>query len=236
MATTKHTLVFVHGSGDSGEVWQPLIAQLPEYNCVALDLPGHGTLVTEPGPPDMGIEEYAAFVREEMARRGITSPTLIGHSLGGAVVMRLALDTPTVVKRLVVVGSGARLRVAQAFLEEARVAGSQGVLAITRVEFAESHAAQAEAYHASRPPTAPGMHYRDFAACDRFDVMADVAQIVAPTLLIVGANDRMTPPKYAEFLHGQLANSALVVIPDSGHYAQLEQPQAVADAIRNWMP
>lgn len=235
MATTRYTLVFVHGSGDSGEVWQPLIALLPEYTCVALDLPGHGALMNEPGPPDMGIGEYAAFVREDLARRGIASATLIGHSLGGAVALRLALDTPALVERLVLVGSGARLRVAQAFLDKARVAGPEGVSAITRVAFAEEHAAQAEAFQASRPPTAPGMLYRDLAACDRFDVMADVARIVAPTLLIVGANDRMTPPKYAEFLHEQLANSALAVIPSAGHYAQLEQPQAVADALRNWL-
>ncbi len=87
----------------------------------------------------------------------------------------------------------------------------------------------------TRPPTAPGVLYRDLAACDRFDVMADVGRIAAPTLLIVGAGDLMTPPKYAEFLRGQLANSALAIIPDAGHYAQVEQPQAVADALRRWL-
>lgn len=235
MTTTRETLVFVHGSGDSGAVWQPLIALLPEYNCIALDLPGHGALVDEPGPPEMGVGEYAAFVRDELARRGIAAPTLIGHSLGGAVVLRLALDAPDIVGRLALVGSGARLRVAPAFLEKSRVAGPQGVSAITRVAFAGDHVAQAEAYQATRPPTAPGILYRDLAACDRFDVMADVARIAAPTLLIVGAGDLMTPPKYAEFLHGRLAKSTLEIIPDAGHYAQVEQPKAVADALRRWL-
>ncbi len=148
MATANETLVFVHGSGDSAQVWQPLIALLPEYTCVALDLPGHGALVDEPGPPEMGVGEYAAYVRDELAHRGIAAPTLIGHSLGGAVALRLALDAPDTVGRLALIGSGARLRVAPAFLEKARVAGPQGVEAITRVAFAGDHVAQADAYQA----------------------------------------------------------------------------------------
>lgn len=235
MTTAKKTLVFVHGSGDSARVWRPLIALLPEYACVALDLPGHGELVGEPGLPEIGIAEYAAFVRAEMARRGLEAPTLIGHSLGGAVVMRLALDAPEVVGRLALIGSGARLRVAPAFLEAARIADPEGSAAMTRVAFAEEHAAQAEAWQKERESAAPGVLYRDLAACDRFDVMAEVRRITAPTLLIVGAGDRMTPPKYAEYLRAQLPNSTLTVIPDAGHYAQLEQPQAVADAIQGFV-
>ena len=235
MGDEKETLVFIHGSGDSSAVWGPLIALLPEVASVALDLPGHGALVEQPGAPEMGVAEYAAFVRAEIERRGISRPALVGHSLGGAIALRLALDAPMLVGRLALVGSGARLRVAPAFLEAARSASSQGVDAVTRMSFAEEHAAQADAYHASRTPTAPGMLYRDLAACDRFDVMAEVERITQPTLLVVGANDRMTPPKFAEFLHARLPASTLVIIPNAGHYAQLEQPQAVADALRAWL-
>ncbi|MFI5277667.1 MAG: alpha/beta fold hydrolase, partial [Ktedonobacterales bacterium] len=53
MAT--ETLVFVHGSGDSGAVWAPLITLLPDVHAVALDLPGHGALVDQPGPAEMSV-------------------------------------------------------------------------------------------------------------------------------------------------------------------------------------
>lgn len=235
MGTGNETLVFVHGSGDSAQVWAPLIRLLPEYQCVALDLPGHGALTDMPGEATMSVGDYAAFVQEELSRRGITQPTLVGHSLGGAIALRLALDMPSAVGRVALVGSGARLRVAPAFLQEASEAGSQGVATITRMSFAENHTEQADAYQAQRAPTAPGVLYRDLAACDRFDVMAEVERIAQPMLLVVGADDRMTPPKYAEFLHARLPNSTLVVIPDAGHYAQIEQPQAVADALRAWL-
>lgn len=235
METANETLVFVHGSGDSAQVWAPLIHLLPQYQSIALDLPGHGALIAEPGSATMSVSEYAAFVQAELTRHRLTNPTLIGHSLGGAIALQLALEALSAVGRIVLVGSGARLRVAPAFLQDARRAGPQGVPTITRMSFAEDHVVQADAYQAGRAPTAPGVLYRDLAACDRFDVMAEVERITQPALLVVGAGDRMTPPKYAEYLHARLPNSALVVIPDAGHYAQIEQPQAVADALRAWL-
>lgn len=233
MAT--ETLVFVHGSGDSGAVWGPLIALLPELRCVALDLPGHGALVDQPGPAETSVADYADVVRAELERLEAQRPTLVGHSLGGAIALRVTLDAPELVGRLALVGSGARLRVAPAFLETARTAGPTGVPAITRMAFAENHADEAERYHAERADAAPGMLYRDLAACNQFDVMGEVGSIAQPTLLIVGESDRMTPPKYAEYLAAQIPNATLAIIPEAGHYAQIEQPQRVADALRAWL-
>jgi pimeloyl-ACP methyl ester carboxylesterase len=233
MAT--ETLVFVHGSGDSGAVWAPLIALLPHLRVVALDLPGHGALVDEPGPAEVSVADYVAFVRAEVDKLGATQPTLVGHSLGGAIALRLTLDTPELVGRLALVGSGARLRVAPAFLEAARAASPAGVPAITQLAFAEQHADEAARYQAQRAPTASGILYRDLAACNQFDAMGEVARITQPTLLIVGEGDRMTPPKYSEYLAAQIPNAKLIVIPDAGHYAQIEQPQRVADALCAWL-
>ncbi|HZC05558.1 MAG TPA: alpha/beta hydrolase [Ktedonobacterales bacterium] len=235
MVTANTTLVFVHGSGDSASVWEPLIALLPEYSTVALDLPGHGALANEPGPPTMSVTDYAAYVGNAITRRGLERPTVIGHSLGGAVAMRLALDSPEQVGRLGLVGTGARLRVAPAFLAAAREAGASGVPIITQASFAAQHSAEAEAFHARRTPTAPGALFRDLSACDSFDVMEDVGHISQPTLIIVGESDRMTPPKFSEYLAARVPTSTLAVIPDAGHYAQVEQPQRVADALRAWL-
>ncbi len=229
------TLVFIHGSGDSARVWQPLIALLPELRTVALDLPGHGALAQQPGPAVVSIAEYATFVREEIERRGLSAPTVVGHSLGGAVALQLALDAPALVGRLALVGSGARLRVAPAFLAAAREAGTHGNPQMTQVAFAPEHAAAADAYQAQQASTAPGMLYRDLAACDQFDVMAELDRITQPTLLVVGASDRMTPPKYSDYLATRLRAGTLVVISEAGHYAQIEQPQQVADALRAWL-
>ena len=233
MAT--ETLVFVHGSGDSAAVWAPLMALQSVPQAVALELPGHGAMVDHPGPAEMSVEDYAAYVRDALKKLRVPQPTLVGHSLGGAIALRLTLDAPELVGRLALVGSGARLRVSPAFLEAARAAGSTGVPAITQMAFAEQHAEEAAEYHARRAPTYPGVLYRDLAACNQFDVMGEVARIRQPTLLIVGESDRMTPPKYSEYLVAQIPNAELAVIPEAGHYVQIEQAQRVADALRAWL-
>jgi pimeloyl-ACP methyl ester carboxylesterase len=235
MTTSGETLVFVHGSGDSARVWEPLLALLPERQAVALDLPGHGALLAQPGPAVMSVGDYAAFVRAEIERRGLDRPIVVGHSLGGGVALQLALESPQIVGRLALIGSGARLRVAPAFLAAAREAGPMGVPLITQTAFDAAHTAEAEAYQAQRPPTAPGVLSRDLLACDQFDVMQEVARISQPTLLIVGVHDRMTPPKFSEYLAARLPTATLAIIPDAGHYAQIEQPQRVADALRAWL-
>ena len=79
------------------------------------------------------------------------------------------------------------------------------------------------------------MLYRDLAACDGFDMMSELGHIAQPTLIVTGEEDRLTPPKYARFLAEHLDNAQLALLPNAGHYAQLEAPGAIADAIRAWL-
>ncbi len=237
MNTTQQSLVFIHGSGDSARVWDDVIALLPEFETLALDLPGHGALASAL-LPSVDVASYAEWLRAELERRGIERPMLIGHSLGGAVVLQLASAAPASVGRLGLVGTGARLRVAPAFLQIAQSAGEAGTAhtpEITRVGFAEAHAALADAYEARRAQTAPDMLFHDLTACNQFDIMADLEHISQPTLIIVGAEDRMTPAKFSAFLQNSIPGSELVVVPDAGHYVQIEDPQRVADALRVWL-
>ncbi|HEU0026622.1 MAG TPA: alpha/beta hydrolase [Ktedonobacterales bacterium] len=228
-------LIFIHGSGDSGVIWAPLLALLPDVETLAFDLPGHGERLAEPGPERMSVRDYAEDVYQSLTARGMDGGVVIGHSLGGAITLRLAVDHPAFARRIVLVGSGARLRVAPRFLEEARAAGPEGSLLLTEMEFEQGHEDQARALYTARPQTAPGMLYRDLVACDAFDMMSELDAITQPALLIVGEADRMTPVKYAEFLRQRLPQSELVVIPDAGHYVQIERPEAVAAALRAWL-
>lgn len=237
MNMAQQPLVFIHGSGDSARVWDDVIARLGEFVTVALDLPGHGALAGAP-LPSVDVAAYAEWLQLELTRRGIERSTLIGHSLGGAIVMQLALTAPSSVGRLILVGTGARLRVAPEFLQMAQSAGdaeTSHTPAITRVGFSDAHIALADAYDAGRAQTAPGALFHDLTACNQFDVIADLDRIAQPTLIIVGAEDRMTPPKFSVFLQSHIAGSELVVIPAAGHYAQIEDPQRVADALRVWL-
>ncbi|MGH2515986.1 MAG: alpha/beta fold hydrolase, partial [Ktedonobacterales bacterium] len=235
MPRKTRILVFVHGSGDSERVWEPLVTRLPEYECMALDLPGHGALVDRPGPVDMRVDDYAAAVHAELARRGLAGVCLVGHSLGSAIALRMALDYPSQVNRLALIGGGARLRVLPALLDEARTSPETAKEKLTRLAFAPTNETRAPAQIAAMGPLAPGMLARDLSACDAFDMMGDLGRVAQPTLVVVGEEDRLTPPKYAAYLRDSLADARLVTVPGAGHYVALEAPDAVADALRRWL-
>ncbi len=228
-------IVFVHGSGDSARHWQDVIALLPDFTCVALDLPGHGAQIDQPGPERMSISDYAEAVRAELAARGLGRVCLAGHSLGSAIALRLALDHPSLVARLVVVGGGARLRVLPALLDAARAESAPAHESIAAMGFTPGHEALAAAYGEAQAPTAPGMLYRDLSACDAFDVMGELGRITQPALIVVGEQDRMTPPKYAAHLRDHLPDAMMVTVPDAGHFVAVEAPDAVASALRTWL-
>jgi pimeloyl-ACP methyl ester carboxylesterase len=228
------TIVFLHGSGDSAGVWDGVIARLGNYQCLALDLPGHGALANVPGPEHMSVADYAAAVRDELDRRGLASVALIGHSLGSAIALRLAVDTPAMVSRLGLVGAGARLRVLPALLASARD-GSAADPRLSELEVAPGHEALAAGWKQRRPPNAPGMLYRDLAACDAFDMMSELERVGQPTLVLAGEADRLTPPKYATYLRDHISGARLVLIPRAGHYLMLEVPDATAEALRRWI-
>lgn len=229
------SLVFIHGSGDSASLWDATVAALPGVTTAALDLPGHGALIHEPGPERMSVGDYATLARLALERLDLSGLCVVGHSLGAAIALRLAVDAPSLVRRLVIVGGGARLRVLPALLVEAQTTPATAEQRLVGLGFAPEHDALAGAYVATRQPTAPGMLYRDLAACDAFDMTADLATIAQPTLVVVGAEDRLTPPKYATFLGERIPHAQVVVIPGAGHYVPIEAPDTLASVIRHWL-
>jgi pimeloyl-ACP methyl ester carboxylesterase len=233
------TIVFVHGSGDSSRIWRHVISYLSEFNCVALDLPGHGARIESPGPRSMSVADYAQDVTQQLEQRDLSGICLAGHSLGGAIALYMAVHFPSLVGSLALIGTGARLRVAPQLLEMASgdPEKATGHLAEMGISSGDSSMATEEYQREERAPLAgPGILYRDLAACDAFDMMADLDRIYQPAIIITGEQDRMTPPKYAHYLKDHLANSTLAMIPNAGHFVPYEQPEAVAAALASWLP
>ena len=79
--------------------------------------------------------------------------------------------------------------------------------------------------------TDPRVRLGDFRACDVFDRMAAIQNIAVPTLVVCGADDVVTPPKYAQYLSAQIPGAQLAMIPDAGHASYAEQPEALSQAL-----
>jgi pimeloyl-ACP methyl ester carboxylesterase len=77
----------------------------------------------------------------------------------------------------------------------------------------------------------------DFAACNAYDGgPAAAAKVRCPTLVVAGARDRMTPARQAARLAEAIKGARLVVLPDCGHMAMVEQPDATLDALVAFAP
>ncbi|HZR39643.1 MAG TPA: alpha/beta hydrolase [Ktedonobacteraceae bacterium] len=227
-------LVFLHGSGDTARVWRFQLAHFGP-RAYALDLPGHGqradTFSTE-----VTVQDYAQAVYQIMSSDlQLERPIIVGHSLGGAIALMLALEYGSALGGLILIGTGARLRVHPVLLEEVRQNSQQAKLHLTELAVAPTHVpAFSQAMLEEQQVAAPGILYRDLSACNTFDVMSRLYEIQMPTLIICGAEDRLTPVKYSEYLHKNIAGSQLRVIDDAGHYVMREQPDAVNLAIEVW--
>lgn len=219
-------LILVHGSGHTHESFDAQVAAL--QNVDAVSLPGHPE-----GRAFSSVGDYAAWLDKYVRWKGAEKAIVGGNSLGGAIALEWALRYPDHAAGLILLGTGARLRVADRIFQmiddewpaciETLVGYSlaPGAPRDLRDRVAGWHAAVGQ--ESTR---------RDYAACNAFDVMDRVASIAAPTLIVVGDQDVMTPPKYAAFLHERIPGSTLAVIEGAGHMAHAERPDAVNDRIR----
>jgi pimeloyl-ACP methyl ester carboxylesterase len=231
------SIVFVHGSGESAACWQKQIAFLGEKRALAVDLPGHGTRVYDVGPREMSVRDYALDVRAQMQTAGLVRPIVAGHSLGSAVALQLALEWADELSGIILIGAGARLRVLPALLEAAQrdqIGAIQQIRGFAR-RSAGPQTQPEPPMMEPLPPLAEGVFYRDLAACNVFDVMAELPRITLPALIICGEEDGLTPPKYAEYLRAHLPHATLRIIPDAGHHVMRDQPEALNRAISEWL-
>jgi 3-oxoadipate enol-lactonase len=83
--------------------------------------------------------------------------------------------------------------------------------------------------------TRPTVLYGDLLACDGFNVTELVATISTPTLVLCGAEDKMTPLTLSEFLRDGIPGAAMKVLPDAGHMAMLEKPESTAELLAGFL-
>ncbi len=225
-------VVLLHGAGGSHQHWLYQVRNLPRSATYAPDLPGHGR---SEGMGYDTIQAYGDWVVAFLEALGLERAVLVGHSMGGGIALDVALRHPHRVAGLGLVATGARLRVAPAILEGILQNPEAAVQIIC--EWAYGPEAPQEMRRLGRRQmgtTPPQVLHGDFVACDAFDVMSRLGEIVAPTLIVCGTQDRLTPPKYSIFLRDQIAGATLHLVEGAGHMVMIEKPEAVAGAIADF--
>ncbi|MBN2550901.1 MAG: alpha/beta hydrolase [Anaerolineales bacterium] len=228
-------VVLIHGAGGTHLYWPAEIRRLAGYRVFAPDLPGHGK---SPGRGKQTISAYADAVLEWLTALGMHSLVFIGHSMGSAVAIHLALNYPEHVLGLGLIGAGARLRVNPLLLESAAndTTFPRAVEMVVQWSFSSHTSAQLIELAGQRmASTRPSVLQGDFIACNAFDETQRISQIQRPTLILCGEEDRMTPVRNAQFLANNIPGAVLKIIPQAGHMVMLEQPQEVAKSITTFL-
>lgn len=215
-------LVMIPGAGGSAQVWLNQVRGLADgLDCLALDLPGHGR---SEGAAMPSVAAYGAWLADLLGRLAAERVALMGHSMGGAVAMETALAAPSRVKALVLVGTGARLKVAPQILEGLTARFDATVALIMRNAYGPA-ADQAWVREGERLMRAAGQTVvrKDFEACEAFDRTDELGRIAMPCLVACGREDRLTPPALSEALCRAIAGSRLALIEGAGHMVMIEK-------------
>jgi len=222
-------LLFIHGAGESHKIWENQIKFFSDL--VAVDLPGHGV-----GVGKRTIDEYIEYVKKFCDERGLKNIVMVGHSMGGAIVQKFALDHPEYLKAIVLVCTGAKLRVTPLIFEAIKRDYAQAVELITKLAFSSKATSEIKEKAAEEMKNiSPEVTYGDFEACDKFNVMDRLKEITVPTLIICGFEDQLTPVKYSEYLKNNILNSKLEIIADAGHMVMLEKPKEFNEVLEKFI-
>jgi pimeloyl-ACP methyl ester carboxylesterase len=231
---SRPPLLLIHGAGGNHLFWPPQIRRMQDQRILALDLPGHGK---SGGLGHHRVEDYAREVIKFMRASRLNAAVLVGHSMGAAIALQIALANPRRVLGLCLVAGGARLRVAADLLQNAAEAETfpRAVEQVTALSFGPHANERLKELGEERLRTVrPSVLHGDFLACDAFDVSASLPRISAPTFIVCGSADRMTPPRYSEFLRQKIPGAGLALVEGAGHMVMLEFPERVGELIASF--
>ncbi len=254
-------IVFVHGLSSSMGFWEYQIEELAKtHRVLALDLPGYGAS----GRPDAPCTPpwYADVVADWMFAVGVERATLVGHSMGGQIVMEVALRHPERAERLVLSASAGfetfsagTARFMKDFWTESRAMESSEeqvranfqTMVFNRMDQGVERMIQ-ERVRLGQSPRFAGTSVavsRSIAGMVDHPVGERAAAIAVPTLLVYGTDDKMIPnPVFtggttrtiAERGHRLIPHSRLVMIEGAGHTVHHDAPRAFNAAVSEFVP
>jgi pimeloyl-ACP methyl ester carboxylesterase len=252
-------VVLIHGMLNSSSHWRSVALDLArEHTVIAPDLIGHGDSAAPRG--DYSLGAHAASIRDLLAALGIDRASIVGHSLGGGVAMQFFYQFPQRTERLVLISSGGLGREVSPVLRTAALPGISVLLSLTlrrRLLGALSDAGRrldrrevrlgvyaqalaralrplesAEARHAFLQTLRAviDVHGQRVSATDRLYLLESM-----PTLIVWGERDNTIPPLHGRRAHAAIPNSHLRTLPRAAHFPHLEDPDGLAEVLREFI-
>jgi pimeloyl-ACP methyl ester carboxylesterase len=223
-------LLFIPGAGCGKQAGR---CQTEYFNgSEAVALPGHPE-----GRPCSSIDGYVEWLHDYIHHQQYQDVVLVGHSMGGAVAQLYGLKYGDEVKALVLIGTGARLRVLPDLLKAVEEMVTDEAIWIKYL--AERHRSTAPEIGRfiieERIRIGPAVMLNDLLSCHKFDIMDRVHTIKLPALVICGSDDELTPIEYAHYLASKIDDASEVIVNGAGHWVQTEKQKQVNQAIDSFL-
>lgn len=233
-------LVLIHGVGMRAEAWGPQIASLSAgCSVIAVDMPGHGE--SDPLREDARLTDYVAWAARVIEALDCGPVNLAGHSMGALIACGTAIERPDLVRRVALLNGVYRRSAAERAAVLARAAeiasGARNIEGPLTRWFGDDHPttrAQVSDWLKSVSQRGYATAYRAFAEGD--GVYADrMAAIRCPALMLTGDGDANSSASMAETMAGEAPLGTAVIIRGHRHMVNLTAPEAVTNAMRDWL-
>jgi len=226
---SKTLIIFIHGSGGDASTWKNQMVANNFHSVIALDLPSHGK---SDKFDKLSLNLYVDVLKKLIESLNYERIILCGHSLGGAVIQSYYFLYPMNLDALILISTGAKLRVSPAILESLKQDYETYLTYLKNVAFSKkTKDSIMNEYKDKSSLIGAEVTYQDFKICDNFNLFEKTHLIKAPSLIICGTDDKLTPVKYSQYFHSKMPNSTLVLIENAGHMVMLEKYKEVNESI-----
>jgi 3-oxoadipate enol-lactonase len=240
-------VVLLHGYPLDGAMWRAQVNPLASagFRVIVPDLPGHGQ---SPVQDPCSIESMAAAVLSLLDRLKVTRSHVVGFSMGGYIALDIAIRHPERVARLVLMDTRAEADTPQgrdgrmALLRE--MVGRPGVKVLANAMMPNLLTEETRAQRGLLAEEVRTMMLRQpiegeraamMALAERPDRRKELGKVAAPTLVLVGEHDKVTPPASAQAIATGISGATAETIPGAAHLTPLERPEEVNERLLRFL-
>jgi len=196
---------------------------------VAIDLPGHGASA---GSGENDVDSYCLWVKKLLDHLQPKKPILIGHSLGAAIALTFALHYPKDAAGIVPVGGGIKMPVNPDLLAGLKMSPALAIELICKFSLAKENRPKFfEPLKKSLSLASIDVLHGDLSACAKLDLSGKINKINLSTLVICGAQDKMTPVDLSRQIALAIGEAQLCLIEGAGHMVMLEKPAEFNESV-----
>ncbi|MBI5755114.1 alpha/beta hydrolase [Candidatus Peregrinibacteria bacterium] len=237
-------LLILHGWRGSSESWTTVKELLTKqgFRVYAPDLPGFGKSeapgASKDGTQGWSVDDYVEAVQDMMRHWKLSRVSLLGHSFGGRIAIKLASQHPEKVEKLILVASAGIKNPPSLRMRLASVSAVLGKRLFS-LPFLRPFSALARralyGFSGSHDYEHVGKNRETFLKVISEDLRPYLSRISAPTLILWGDRDKMTPATSAHIMAKEIPNATLKIFPEVRHGVHLEVPEELAKSVSQFL-